>query len=189
MRRSIRLPLAGLITTVFLGCGDSTSPRQSTRPGIVGPSFTLASGFKSTPVARGNAGTIRVHANTNGYTFELNAQDNTDVAVANVTINAGGSSGWHSHPGPVFAIVKTGSVTVYQVGGHGDHPESSTLGQRDATCSRTVHPAGTVFVEPPGHVMNAVNEDPNNPATVTATYLVPAGVALRIDQPKPASCP
>jgi len=118
----------------------------------------------------------------------MNAPDNSDVAIANVVFDPGGSSGWHSHPGPVFAVVKTGSVTVYQVGGHGDDQENNDHGRDDATCSRTVHPAGTVFIEPPGHTMNAVNEDKNNGATVTATYIVPAGAALRIDQPKPTNC-
>jgi hypothetical protein len=187
MRRSIQFVLTGLITTVFLACGDSTSPRQS-KPGVGAPSFTLASGVTSTSVNRGSAGTFHIQTNTNGYHLEMNTQDSTDVVVATVSFDRSGSSGWHSHPGPVFAVVKSGSVTVYQVGSHGDEREGNDDHGDHGTCSGTVHPAGTAFVEPPGHIMNAVNEDKNNPAVVLATYVIPKGAAVRIDQPKPENC-
>ena len=54
------------------------------------PSFaTPPSGLTNIPLARGSDtshGTIRLHVGT-------------DIAMAQITVNPGGSSGWHSHPG------------------------------------------------------------------------------------------
>ena len=37
----------------------------------------------------------------------------SDAIVQQVTIAPGGSTGWHSHPGPAIVIVKSGSLTLY----------------------------------------------------------------------------
>ena len=106
----------------------------------------------------------------------------------------GGTSGWHSHPGPVLVVVKTGTITFYRAGKHsgldGDD-ENRDNGANGPTCSRTVYAAGSAFVEvpAPGHVMLAKNEG-STEATVTATYFAPPGAALRIDRPWPGgNCP
>lgn len=41
---------------------------------------------------------------------EVEAEEDTDVAVVGVAFAVGGTSGWHSHPGPTIA---TGSFTFY----------------------------------------------------------------------------
>jgi hypothetical protein len=126
---------------------------------------------------------------------DINAKGNTDIAVSTVVVGVGGSSGWHSHPGPVLVIVKTGAITFYRAGGHGaqgeDDEQAAAQTGHSATCTRTVYPAGSAFVEvpAPGHVMLAKNEG-SVETTVTATYFAPAGAPLRIDQPAPGGdCP
>ena len=37
-----------------------------------------------------------------------------DVVDQTVTIQPGGNSGWHGHPGPVLVVVKAGTVTFYE---------------------------------------------------------------------------
>jgi hypothetical protein len=193
MHRYLQLTLTGLTAAaVFAACEDSTT-RQPSRPSITDPSFTVASAFVSTPVARGTAQAFHIRS-TDGFDVEIKTKDNTDIAVANVVVGPGGSSGWHSHPGPVLVVVKTGAITFYRAGKHGGQNGDDENGDNrtDApTCSRTVYPAGSAFVEvpAPGHVMLAKNEG-SIESTVTATYFAPPGAALRIDQPAPGgNCP
>jgi hypothetical protein len=193
MHRYSQLTLTGLTAAaLFVACEQST-PRQQSGPSITDPSFTAAAGFASTAVARGNAGAFHIRS-TDGFDVEIKAQDNTDIAVSNVVVAPGGTSGWHSHPGPVLVIVKTGTITFYRAGKHrgldGDE-ENPNNAAHGPTCSRTDYPAGSAFVEvpAPGHVMLARNEGAIE-ATVTATYFAPPGAALRIDQPAPGGdCP
>jgi len=193
MHRYLQLTLTGLtVAALFAACEDSTT-RERSRPFITDPSSTLASGFVSTAVARGTAEAFHIRS-TDGFDVEIKTKDNTDIAVSNVVVSPGGTSGWHSHPGPVLVVVKTGTITFYRAGKHsgldGDD-ENRDNGANGPTCSRTVYSAGSAFVEvpAPGHVMLAKNEG-STEATVTATYFAPPGAALRIDRPWPGgNCP
>jgi quercetin dioxygenase-like cupin family protein len=161
------------VATGALACRDTTTPRESSRAAITEPHFTLGVGFTSTPVGRGHLGTFHVQSKADGYDVELKSHDDTDIAVANIAIAAGGTSGWHKHPGPVLVVVKTGTLTFY----YGDDP----------TCSPTVRPAGSSFVEEGGMVHIARNEGAVE-ATTVATYFAPKGAATRIDEPAPGNC-
>ena len=193
MHRYLQFALAGVsATAVFVACEESTT-RQPARLFITDPSATLASGFVSTAVARGTAEAYHIRS-TDGFDVEIKAKDNTDIAVSNVVVSPGGSSGWHSHPGPVLVVVKTGTITFYRAGKHGGQngdDDNGDNGTNASACSRTVYSAGSAFVEvpAPGHVMLAKNEG-STEATVTATYFAPPGAALRIDRPWPGgNCP
>jgi quercetin dioxygenase-like cupin family protein len=156
-----------------LACSDTTTPKQVSNAGIAGPRFTASSGFVSTVIARGNLGTFHIHSKADKYDVELKSHDNTDIVVGQNVVAAGGHSGWHSHPGPVLVVVKSGVITFY----HADDP----------TCTGTVHPAGTVFIEEGGTVGMARNEGTDE-ATVVATFFVPAGSPARIDAAAPGNC-
>ncbi|HMG00901.1 MAG TPA: hypothetical protein VK560_06625 [Gemmatimonadaceae bacterium] len=193
MHRYFQFTLTGLTASaLFIACEQSTT-RQQSGPSITDPSFTVASGFVSTPVARGTAEAFHIRS-TDGFDVEIKTKDNTDIAVSNVVVSPGGTSGWHSHPGPVLVVVNTGTITFYRAGKHGGQNGDDANGDNGTnapTCSRTVYPAGSAFVEvpAPGHVMLAKNEG-STEATVTATYFAPPGAALRIDQPAPGgNCP
>jgi hypothetical protein len=90
------------------------------------------------------------------------------VVVLTTTIYPGGSTGWHSHPGPAFIVVIRGTLTVYD----GDDP----------TCTPHRYGPGTGFVDPGfGHLHIARNEG-TTPVTVVQTYLnVPPGGSPRIE--------
>ncbi len=97
------------------------------------------------------------------------------VVVAKITVQPGGSSGWHSHPGGAIGIVQQGETTLnYSVGGH---------------CVSITYSAGQSFVERPNDVVNAVNTG----STVTIIYAtfpgVPVGGSPRIDRANPGTCP
>jgi hypothetical protein len=184
MHRHLQFTLIGLTATaLFVACEQSTT-RDPSHPSITDPSFTLASGgFASTTVARGSAEAFDIRSSINGFDVEIKTKGNTDIAVSNVVVPSGGSSGWHSHPGPVLVVVKTGTITFYRAGNHGgQNGDDEHHGRNAPKCTRTDYPAGSAFVEvpAPGHVMLAKNEG-SIEATVTATYFAPPGAALRID--------
>src|SRR5260370_27834175 len=52
------------------------------------------------------------------WAIRLDTDQPIDVATQVVTFQPGGFSGWHTHPGPVFFTVHTGTLTVYE----GDDP-------------------------------------------------------------------
>jgi len=175
--RYFRITLTGLTATaLLLGCGESTTPLETTRLPVDGPRSTAAVGFTGTVLARGNAGIFDVFSQANGYNARLRSTSNTDVAVQNVVVVPGGTSGWHSHPGPVVIIVKTGTLTFYHADPHGG-------------CTVSVYKPGGVYFETGGVVGTLINEGTIE-GTLTVTFFAPAGAALRIDQPAPGGhCP
>ena len=99
----------------------------------------------------------------------------TDVAMAQITVNPGGSSGWHSHPGGAIIVVQHGSLTVYRsVGGQ---------------CHTRTYTAGQAFVERPGEVDQVINTG-TDPYVLFVTFpRVPQGASARTDEPDPGTCP
>lgn len=99
-----------------------------------------------------------------------------EFAVQQVTIAPGGTTGWHTHPGPVLVLVKSGELTLYD--------------GNDKNCRGTTYKAGQSFVDSGfGHVHLARNEGASN-AEFYPVYLAPApaGQPLRIDAPSPGTC-
>ena len=100
--------------------------------------------------------------------IELDADRRIDVAVAHLTFQPSGSTGWHRHPGPTVVTITTGELTI-----------------TDNKCRSRTYQAGDTFVEqgPPRHL--AVNTADTTTETIV-TFFVPRGApALSI----PAAAP
>jgi quercetin dioxygenase-like cupin family protein len=122
-------------------------------------------GFTNVPLARGT--------NVSNGTIPLQA--GTDLAMAQIMVEPGGSSGWHSHPGGAIIVVKQGSLTVY-----------SPVGPR---CETTTYSAGQVFIERPGELDDVLNAG-TIPYVLFVTFpRVPQGDSPRTDEPDPGTCP
>jgi len=171
--RPHRVLIAVAITAGALACNDTTTPTEFSNPVVGGPSFTLGAGFTGATVGRGNAGAFHSKSKADGYDVDIKAKDDTDILVTNLVVASGGHSGWHSHPGPVLVVVKTGAVTHYD--------------GNDPTCTGKLHSAGTVFIEQGGEVHIARNEGTVE-ATMVATSFLPAGGPGRIDAAAPGNC-
>jgi quercetin dioxygenase-like cupin family protein len=104
-----------------------------------------------------------------------------DIVAVRVTLNAGGSSGWHSHPGGGISIVVKGEVTVYSPARNGD-------GESENGCTITRYTQGQAFIERPGEVVDAVNTGATDTIMVVTFPSVPAGGASRTDRPNPGTC-
>ena len=99
-----------------------------------------------------------------------------DTAYQQLTIQPGGYTGWHTHPGPTFVAVAQGEGTLY-------HAMSG--------CPSVKYATGRGFMQPPTEVHNMRNEG-STPLVLWAFYALPPGTTnagIRIDQPQPAECP
>jgi quercetin dioxygenase-like cupin family protein len=114
-------------------------------------------------------GEITAVNHTPGYTAVVKTTGESDTYVQDVTIAPGGYSGWHSHPGISFVMVRSGTATFYQAAD---------------PATPHVYSAGTGFVEEPGDVHNAVNEGDTD-LELVVFYLLPKGAPRRIDEPAP----
>jgi hypothetical protein len=167
MRRGLRL---AVITVGFTGLFLAVS--------AVTAVATLGSGFGSTVVARG---TYASHGS-------LRLQTGKDIVVTVNTVQRGGYSGWHSHPGGAIVVVQAGQITTYRsVRNDEDEEESGSGG--GFHCVVTTYTAGHSFIEVPGEALTAVN----NGSTITTIYAtfpgVPVNGSPRTDLPNPGTCP
>jgi quercetin dioxygenase-like cupin family protein len=114
-----------------------------------------------------------LHLNSDRIKFQT--KDPVDVVVDDITYQPGATSGWHTHPGFVIVIIRTGNLNFYH-----------------ADCTFDALGPGSTFVETGDDVVNARNES-TRPVTLTATYVVPhvagpAPVIRRDVSPAPATC-
>ena len=94
----------------------------------------------------------------------------TTFYVQNLVLKPASSSGWHTHSGPEYTVIKKGTVYVRQAPG----------------CVPVVYSAGdAVFIQAGiPHVVS--NRDPGD-AEAVVTYTLPAARPVRDDAP--AACP
>ena len=106
----------------------------------------------------------------------IHAPNARDTVVQQIVIGPGGHTGWHSHPGPVVVLIKSGTMTFYS--------------SEDPACGSRTYSAGQAFIDSgQGHVHIARNESTTDNLELWATYFdVPPGGAFRIDVPNPGNC-
>jgi quercetin dioxygenase-like cupin family protein len=109
--------------------------------------------------------------------MSLRPTSGVDIVTQSISMAAGGTTGWHGHPGPVLVTVKSGALTVVYAD--------------DRSCQGTTYTAGQSFID----FGNVKVHTALNRGSVTvdfwATYFVPGrpGAAFRVDAPSPGSCP
>jgi quercetin dioxygenase-like cupin family protein len=100
----------------------------------------------------------------------------TDVYVVQNTVAAGGTLGWHTHPGPSLIFVKSGTATEYR--------------SDDPSCTPHVYQAGQSSIVDGGSDVHVIRNEGMEPLVTVVVAFVPAGMARRIDSPTaPANCP
>jgi quercetin dioxygenase-like cupin family protein len=155
--------IIGTIATGALGVGLYYGAAFSTPP------------FGQTPIGPELRGTFdELHIKHSGEArVTVRTKEDVDIVTVQATIAAGGYTGWHSHPGPVFVTVTQGELTIYNA------PE----------CEPQVYAAGEGFVE--GTNVHLVRNEGAVEAQFTATFIIPVAAARRIDelQPTEVDCP
>ena len=122
---------------------------------------------------------VRVRVKSVRTLIACSAAKPCDTAFQQVTINPGGYTGWHTHPGPTFVAVVQGEGTLYHAGPAG------------TGCSGHKYGVGTGFFQPTSDIHNLRNEGAV-PLVVHAFYVLPPGTpntAIFVDQPQPPNCP
>ena len=100
--------------------------------------------------------------------------DQPDVVMAKAVVPPGASFGWHSHRSAVVALVRSGTLTLYD--------------GSDPSCTPHRYSAGHGFTEPANHVHLARNEG-RKAVVVLVTYLgLPHGVNPDVPAARPGNC-
>ncbi len=129
------------------------------------------SGVHVTPLSQGTIAT-KVKANTAG--IKIRTLGPRLVLVTSITVDPGGTFGWHSHPGPVLVTVNKGTLTLYRA--HG------------SDCVKSTFSAGGAFVEPGADVHLGRNEG-SEPVELNAIFLAPTGTSEFVKpQEQPKAC-
>ena len=155
-RRVSLLAVALLAFAVFVAVTNASAP----------------SGVTPTVLARGTYDAFKVRSYPQGPgDFKAEAKAATDIVVRKHDYAVGSSTGWHSHPGPVFITVTQGQVTFYEYD--------------DPSCTPHVVSAGQGYVDTgQGHIGR--NES-GQPAQDVSVIIAPVGGAFRgeLDAPGP----
>ncbi|HUF06564.1 MAG TPA: cupin domain-containing protein [Candidatus Binatia bacterium] len=92
-----------------------------------------------------------------------NARDIGETIVQEITIQPGGFTGWHTHPGPVVVMVEEGTFTVYQGG--------------DADCTPFAYGPNESFIDPGQGNVHSARNNGSVPMVAWAIYFdVPVDV-------------
>ncbi|TDD28031.1 cupin domain-containing protein [Actinomadura sp. KC06] len=96
-------------------------------------------------------------------------RDASTIVMRKVIVPAGGSTGWHYHPGPLLVVVSSGTLT-----------------HTFADLSRQVVTRGLCVVEPggPGNVHIGDNREAT-PLVMHAVYFLPLNSPLSVPVPPP----
>ena len=121
----------------------------------------------------GHFADINTNTRYGDWKGKVETHGDSDLYVTQVTIQPGGSTGWHMHAGPSFVIVKSGTATIYQ--------------GADPTCTpQVVQAGGTIFEE--ADTVHILRNEGDVPLVNVVVQLIPTGVARTISMPDPGNC-
>jgi quercetin dioxygenase-like cupin family protein len=107
--------------------------------------------------------------NIDAIVISQSTVNGVDYITKEITIQPGGSTGWHYHDGRVFGVVRDGTLT-----------------RTMSDCTDVVNPAGSAVTEDSGrnHVHIGRNLGPD-PVVLWVDYIEPAGSPQAVDVPDP----
>jgi quercetin dioxygenase-like cupin family protein len=106
----------------------------------------------------------------------LKTHGSSDLYVVDNKLAPGGTTGWHSHPGPSIIFVVAGAITNHM--------------SDDPSCTPHVYNAGQGFVDPGGGDEHILRNEGTTQAETIAVQFLPQGADRRTDVPvAPGNCP
>jgi quercetin dioxygenase-like cupin family protein len=106
--------------------------------------------------------------------FKVTQQDGKGVVIARFTIEPGGTTGWHRHPGKAVVAIQSGELTLRR----------AVRGE----CRTFTYGPGEGFVEIPSIVHIARNEGDTPLVFGAVLFRIPPSGVTRIDEPVPDAC-
>jgi quercetin dioxygenase-like cupin family protein len=125
---------------------------------------TLSAGVTVTPIG----------VATVARDFKVTQDDGKGVVIARFTIEPGGTTGWHSHPGKAVVAIQSGELTLTR----------AVRGE----CRTMTYGPGEGFVEIPSVVHMAQNEGDTPLEFGAVLFRIPPSGVTRIDQSQPGVC-
>ena len=150
MKRTLWLP--GVFSCAACAMVASASPPSGVTPFLIG---------------RGSYDPFKVESDELG--FEAKARREIDLVVRTHDYAPNSTTGWHTHPGPVFITVLSGAVTFYEAD--------------DPTCTPKTVYEGQGYVDT-GHGHIGRNET-GSPAKDVTVIVAPVGQPFRGELPAP----
>lgn len=170
---------AGVGTMVIAMClGDARRPIEATpAAGVTSTLLNRATvpAFDARRTYRQESDAPPRHRRT--WKIALEATEMIDVVTVLFTVQPGGHSGWHTHPGPALFTVSAGTLTMYDA--------------NDPSCTPQLFPAGAGSIEAgTSSHSHLLRNETDTVAQTIVTFLVPVGTLdLRTDRPDPGNCP
>ena len=161
-----------LATTAITAIGALVATALIVVPALATPPSPGTSFKLLAPVAQ--FGEIKTKAKSGDWQAKVKTKGSSDLHLTEITIPAFGNGGWHSHPGPSFIIVKSGTMAFYE--GHA------------TTCTAQIFASGSGLFESAGDV-HVVRNETSEPLVLTVVQLLATGAPRRIDEPSPGNCP
>ena len=158
------LRLAVTVATLALGLAAALVALPGGRATATPPAGVAAELLPHGTVAQGS------HVRVAGV--KLATRGPIDVATVHVTFQAGGSTGWHTHPGPALVTVKAGALTLHRAKG----------------CRSRTFSAGQTFLEFGPDDVNLTRNETGGVTETVVTFLLPVGAPITVDAPAPP-CP
>ena len=160
--RPLRFAAAVAVLTAALVAALLALPREQA-------TATPPSGVAAELLARG---TIAHASHVSVAGIKLATRGPVDVATVHVTFQPGGSTGWHTHPGPALVTVKTGQLTLHRAKG----------------CTTRTFSAGQTFLEFGPRDVNLTRNETGAVTETVVIFLLPVGAPITVDAPAP-NCP
>lgn len=137
---------------------------------------TPPSGTSVVPLAPvGHYGEINTNTKWGDWKGKIETHGESDMYISQVTIQPGGTLGWHMHPGPSFVTVKSGTASFYEAD--------------DPTCTAIVVPTGGTIFEPARDIHIVRNQSATQPLVNVVVQIIPHGQPRLISVPRPGNCP
>jgi quercetin dioxygenase-like cupin family protein len=110
--------------------------------------------------------------------FMIQSESETEVAIQKVTISPGGHTGWHTHPGPILAIVTEGQI------------KHTRFTEKGSCIERVFGPGESeqAFVEVPNQVHMARNKGEVDAVLYIARLNIPVGGKITGSSPRNPGC-
>lgn len=162
-KQKITLPMPVLVAVVLAGI-------LAIVVGVVPALATPPDGLSGTPLAAGTMDeAVRAKFKDGAGGFGRGTAV-TDIRMVKFVLQPGGTFGWHQHGGPVWAVVASGTLTLY-----------------DDACQPEIVSAGDAFLDG-GNDTHIANNEGTEPVEIYATFMLPTDGAPRIDVADPPPC-
>lgn len=104
---------------------------------------------------------------------QVHSSPDSEIQMFKLTIEPGGSGGWHSHPGHVIVTVTQGTATFYEAAG--------------TSCVRKTYKTGEAAVEAPG-VVHVTRNETKRDLVIHGVNIRPKGTKPGVWEFRPRDC-